>query len=302
MKQGATPIYRRVFAVAAFAAFFVISIGGANAATHSTVSATHSTVSLSLGVTGVGGAVTTKPSGFVRSCAGSRCVYSFDANTAVTLTATAAKPPSRFARWLGACAGPQSSCSILLTESKTVTARFSPVRLYIQPTPREGDVDVRTPGTPCGTGCSQFEYGTTVEIGARECCGFRFDSWSGKCSGQGSTCRFPIFDLAETTPRFRCDGSDCVGTNASPLSRDVKATLYVYGHGTAAINGAKCVGPKLCKFTFERNKAVVVRAYNSSTFDRWGGTVCSGSSPRCQFQAFSTPYGKPQQITAKFRS
>jgi hypothetical protein len=192
-----------------------------------------------------------------------------------------------------------------MTESKAVTARFSPVRLYIQPTPGQGDVDARTPGTGCGTGCSQFEYGTTVEIVARECCGFRFDYWSGKFSGQGNTCRFPIFDLAETTPRFHCE-SDCTASNASPLSRDVKAKLHVYGHGTVAINGTKCVGPtKLstpCRFVFERNKAVVVRAYNSSTFDGWGGTVCSGASPRCQFQAFSTPSGMPQQVTAKFRS
>jgi Divergent InlB B-repeat domain len=295
MKQGAIRIYLGLFAVVAAIAFLVISISGAKAASYSTVS-------LSLRVTGVGSAVTTRPSGVLQGCAGSRCTYGFAPNTAVTLTATASNQGSHFARWLGACTGSQSSCSLLMTESKAVTARFSPVRLYIQPTPGEGSVEVTTPGTYCGFGCTQFEYGTTVKIIARECCGYRFDSWSGTCSDvQGNTCSFRIFDLAETTPRFRCDGSDCVGTSQSPLSRDVKAKLYVYGHGTVAINGKNCTGPTVCQFVFTRNQAVVLRAYGS-TFDRWGGTVCSGSSPRCQFSAFTTPSGIPQRVTATFRS
>jgi hypothetical protein len=188
-----------------------------------------------------------------------------------------------------------------MNQSKMVVARFSPVRLYIQPTPGYGYVEFRTRGTVCGTGCKQFEYGTSVVIIARGCCGYRFDHWTGMCARvQSNACRFPIYDLAETTPRFVCASSDCVGTNQSPLSRDVKATLSVYGHGRVGINGKNCSGPGVCQFVFTRGKAIALRAYES-TFVRWGGTVCSGSSsPRCQFSAFTTPSGRPQRITATF--
>jgi hypothetical protein len=282
-----------LFAVAA--TLLVVSIAGADAATRGQVT-------LGLRVTGVGGAVTATPSGVLSSCSATRCYFRFDPGTPITLAASVSEPRSRFAEWRGACSGSQTTCTLIMSESKSLTAAFSPVPLYIDPTPGKGWVEVRPSGAPCGTGCTEFAYGTGVTLNARACCGYQFDSWSGGCSSvRSSGCRFDMYTLEETTPIFiKCDGGECTNTSEGPLSREVKATLTVYGTGRVGINGKDCRGPnRRCTFSFTRGRPVALRAYDA-TFVRWGGTNCSGSSPRCQFAAFNDPYGNPPRIYATF--
>lgn len=58
------------------------------------------------------------------SC-GTQCTESFDADTSVQLIATPAQG-SRFAGWGGACTGSAPSCSVTVSDTRSVTATFEP--------------------------------------------------------------------------------------------------------------------------------------------------------------------------------
>ena len=77
-------------------------------------------LTVALGGTGKGG-VTSNPSGI--NC-GQTCSASFDPNTLVTLTATAAANSS-FAGWTGASCGSGPTCVVTLSASEKVTAIFT---------------------------------------------------------------------------------------------------------------------------------------------------------------------------------
>jgi hypothetical protein len=66
------------------------------------------------------GTVTSTPSGI--AC-GSDCSQIYLRGTIVTLLATPARN-SRFVRWEGACTGRKSTCTLTLTTSSSVVARF----------------------------------------------------------------------------------------------------------------------------------------------------------------------------------
>jgi Divergent InlB B-repeat domain len=257
-------------------------------------------VELGLGPTGFGGAVLVNPTGALTRCDGPRCFYSFEAGTVVTLTTTISDRGTSFARWLGACTGSAQSCTVTMDRSRLVTARFSPVRLYLEPKPEQGSVTKRPNGTSCGAGCTSYPYGTRVELEATSCCGYSLERWTGMCAPRGSsnTCAFNIHDTTETSPVYYCSSGDCLGVSRSPLSRDVKAKLQVQGSGRVKINGKDCSGP--CDFVFTRGQPLVLRAYTEgSSFLGWEGT-CRGRDPRCQFTAFNHPNGSPPSVVARF--
>jgi hypothetical protein len=73
-------------------------------------------------LTGTGsGSVTSKPTGI--SCP-SDCSQSYSAGTVVTLRA-APRPGSVFAGWSGACTGAALTCTVTVSGSPSVSARFS---------------------------------------------------------------------------------------------------------------------------------------------------------------------------------
>jgi RHS repeat-associated protein len=77
---------------------------------------------LSLNKTGPGtGSVTSSPAGI--DC-GTACSANFTANSDVTLTATPASG-STFTGWFGACTGSAYTCTVTLSQAKTVIATFS---------------------------------------------------------------------------------------------------------------------------------------------------------------------------------
>ena len=77
---------------------------------------------LRVSLTGTGsGSVTSKPAGI--SCP-SDCTESYAAGTVVTLRAVA-RPGSMFAGWSGACTGAAVTCTVTMSGSRSVTARFS---------------------------------------------------------------------------------------------------------------------------------------------------------------------------------
>jgi RHS repeat-associated protein len=92
-------------------------------------------VGYALSVTKSGnGAVTSTPAGI--SC-GSNCSANFAAGSVVTLTAIPAAGTS-FYGWSGACSGTGSSCSVTMSEARSVTASFLEARIANNPEQKGG--------------------------------------------------------------------------------------------------------------------------------------------------------------------
>ena len=89
-------------------------------ATFSAVAPTNYTLTLTKSGSGTG-TITSSPSGI--SC-GSTCSNSFTSGSSVTLTA-AASAGSTFASWGGACSGSATTCSVSLSQARSVTATFN---------------------------------------------------------------------------------------------------------------------------------------------------------------------------------
>jgi hypothetical protein len=261
--------------------------------------ATASDVVLSLDVTGVGASVAAVPTGVLQGCDDDvTCRYRYPAGTRVTLTAMPTSAGSRLARWLGACSGTQSTCSVRLSHDASVAARFSPVQLYTGDFTPGGEVAVDPPGDACGLGCWSFPYGTPLLVEAEPAEGSAFSRWYGLCSAElTSACSFTIVRNVETSAVF-CTGTTCSGLN--PLTQTVTVTANVVGSGSITLNGHACAGR--CSFRLSRGQPVAVRArYNAkgAAFRGWSG-ACLGSAGSCQFAAIKDAASNPPVITARF--
>lgn len=139
--------------------------------------------------TGTGtGVVTSNPSGI--AC-GSDCSNSYTRGRSVTLTAAAAAG-SVFSGWTGACTGTTSTCTVVMTTTRSVTATFtvsSPRLTVTKSGAGLGRVTSSPAGINCGTDCvSRFSGGTPVTLTARPSTGYVFAGWSGACTGLRRTC------------------------------------------------------------------------------------------------------------------
>lgn len=73
-------------------------------------------------------------------------------------------------------------------------------------------------GSPCGTGCSSYVYGSTVEIEAFPATGSRFAGWTGACTGQQAQCLIGINGNLETAVIFEPEGTGPTPTVTSKPS------------------------------------------------------------------------------------
>jgi hypothetical protein len=173
---------------------FTVSTAGAPPTTHL----------LSVAKTGSGnGTVTSNPAGI--NC-GSDCSHSYTAGTVVTLAATPAAGSS-FSGWSGACSG-TSSCSVTMSESRSVTAAFDLVPDNTPPnTSITGDpIGETTDSTPT------FTFGSS-EPGSSFSC--QVDS------GPTVACVSPYTtgELAEGPHTFSVTATDAAGnTDQSPAT------------------------------------------------------------------------------------
>src|SRR5207247_2120312 len=141
------------------------------------------TYTLALSV-GQGGKVTSSPAGI--DC-GATCSASFNAGTAVILTAT---PVSgwMFQGWGGACSG-TGTCSLTMTADQSVSASFSPatytLSLSVVGGPG-GRVVSSSSAIDCGSTCSaNFTAGTQLTLIAVGDHGWGLAGWGGACGGIG---------------------------------------------------------------------------------------------------------------------
>jgi hypothetical protein len=145
---------------------------------------------VALGVTfaGAAGRVTSDLPGLDCSAA---CTTQWDPGTSVTLTA---QPPdtSRFVDWTGACTGPETDCTVQLTQAASVTALFGPLAIPLR-------VSVAGKGrVACSPACTKtFNAGDSLTLRAVPAKGWRFSGWSGACKGTRLVCSPPT-DFALT--------------------------------------------------------------------------------------------------------
>ena len=134
-----------------------------------------------LTITSVGeGAVQVAPTAY-KDAGNGRLLYA--RGSAVTLTATPV-PGSFFEGWEGGCQGTDPTCTLTLDTDAQVLARFGvTVDLTVEGT---GRVVSSPSGLACTQSCKQaFTYDALVTLTATAYAGFRFDGWSGDCTGAG---------------------------------------------------------------------------------------------------------------------
>lgn len=159
---------------------------------------------LSVSKAGSGSGSVTSDFGGV-SC-GLSCSASFVNGLSVVLTASPATGSS-FVGWSGGGCSGTGTCTVSMTEARSVTATFRlrSYKLSIETRGRGAGVVSSSPaGLSCRALCSKmFSYGQSVTLTARPSRGSRFIGWSGGgCSGTG-TCAVSMTQARSVTATFR---------------------------------------------------------------------------------------------------
>jgi hypothetical protein len=211
------------------------------------------------------GMVTSQPAGI--SC-GDECSRAFAGGSQVVLTATAA-PGASFAGWSGACSGTGITCTVAMSQARSVGAAFAGSGQFtLTVTGGTGGIVTTTPGgIDCGTRCvAGFAAGTPVSVIARPQAGYAFSGWSGACSGS-ATCDLVLNGDRSVTATF-----------AVIPSGQVALTVHDYGEGSIVSfpAGINC-GPA-CSASFATGTEVTLTPIPKSghRFVGWTG-ACTGA-------------------------
>ena len=124
-------------------------------------------------------------------------------------------------------------------------------------------------GVDCGGTCSEkFAPGTTVTFTARPDPGYRFDGWSGACSGDGA-CQVVVDSDLDLTASF--------SANVVVVSTQYTLSVYTSGHGSGYVTGGGISCGSRCTGTYQSGTNVTMTAVPEygSTFGGWSG-ACSG--------------------------
>ena len=218
--------------------------------------------------TGSGG-VTSNPAGI--DC-GATCTHQYSDNTMVTLTATA-DPGSSFTGWSGeGCTG-TGTCSVTMSQARTVTATFTQNALHDLTVNKDGTgtggVTSSPVGIDCGATCTYgFPEGVSVTLTATPTFGSTFAGWSGEgCTGTG-TCIVSMTQARTVTATFT-------------LLPTHTLTVTKAGNGSGSVSsspaGIDCGAT--CSHAFPEGSPITLTATAAagSTFTGWSGSGCSGT-------------------------
>jgi len=238
---------------------------------------------LAVSVTG-SGVVTSDPAGI--DC-GQTCVFSPRTGD-VALTATPATG-WQFDGWGGDCAGAARQTSIVMDADKSCAATFSQIPgLFFTltvTTTGSGRVTSSPGGIDCGADCVElYADGTMVTLTAAPDPGFRFDGWSGDCSGPDASAAVTMDTDRACGASFSPAGGPftlTIAINAPPGSAG--AIIGVDPPGNP-INCRRGGGPD-CAEAFPAGTVVVVRPSDSSLetglFANWLGCDTVGLMFQC---------------------
>lgn len=177
-----------------------------------------STYALTVTKTG-SGTVTSSPSGI--NC-GTDCTESYTSGTNVTLTATAATGSS-FSGWGGACSGTSTTCTVSMSEAKTVSANFiGTLSNGMQLTALSGALD------------SETRYAITVPAGATN---LKIVT----SGGTGDVDVYVRFGSMPTTTTYDCRAYSPGNGETCTLAAPFAGTYYVLLVGYEAFSGVALV-------------------------------------------------------------
>ena len=223
-------------------------------------------------------------------------VYDDGANATVTATPNSGY---RFNRWSGACTG-TGTCSVAMTADRSVTAHFT--RTYT----------LTTSASPSGggtvSGGGAYDTGTDVTVTATANTGYRFDRWSGACTGSGAcsvtmsanrsvTAHF-IVRYTLTTSASPSGGGTVSGGGTYDTGTDVTVTASPNsGYRFDRWSGA-CTGTGTCSVSMNAARSVTAHfiaryALTTSASPSGGGSVSGGRYVRRRDGGHG--YGQPQQ-------
>ena len=133
----------------------------------------------------------------------------------VTLTATPA-PGQQLEAWGEGCSGVATTCTVVMSADRVVTARFRPTPPGPPPAPpgsanltvmASAGGSVSGAGIACPTDCVEpLALGSSATLSAAPAAGYRFEGWQGACTGTGgcvATVGGPTLVRAEFGPLRR---------------------------------------------------------------------------------------------------
>jgi hypothetical protein len=144
---------------------------------------------------------------------GGLCDATYELGTVVTLT-TLPATGSELTAWDGCDAVSGTTCTVTMSEARTVTATFSlqrfPLNVTKSSTLGVGDGTVSSTSSPdspdqidCGPTCSvDFDYGTVVTLTATPGLASMFDGWSGCDQVSGAICSVSVTQERTVTAHF----------------------------------------------------------------------------------------------------
>jgi DNA-binding beta-propeller fold protein YncE len=219
---------------------------------------------------------------------GPTCVAEYPDGEAVSLVATPA-PHSEFRGWSVAgqpnsCLDVNSSCQFTMSADREVTAEFVAIpqhRLQLSVS-GQGLVNSTPSRLSCRSQCSaEFDAGSQVTLTPEPAEGFRFEGFSGACSGQSSCTVAMTGDLSVGAVFVPASAPERV----HPPSSTSLLLLVAGGDGTGSVSsdpaGLDC--GLVCSATFPTGTGLTLKASPDpgSRFVGWSGcdTVAAG---RCR--------------------
>lgn len=211
------------------------------------------------------------------------CSASFALNTTITLIATPATGAT-FVGWTGACGGSATTCTILMSATKDVTAQFTGgavpgATTFALSVSVNGNGLVTGGGIRCGDGsivCTANQTANaSVTLTATPDTGATFAGWGGACTGT-SICTVTMTAARSVSATF-------TGGTTPPPTTQVTLTVTVTGKGTVRGGVIACGNGQIsCSASLSPNSSVVLTATaaTGATFTGWGG-ACTGTAKTC---------------------
>jgi uncharacterized repeat protein (TIGR02543 family) len=211
---------------------------------------------------------------------GEVCSASFAQNATVTLVATPATG-ALFAGWSGACGGTATTCTVLMSAARSVSATFTGGTTgagFALTVSVAGSGSVVGGGISCGNGattCSANQApNATVTLVATPASGQTFTGWGGACAGTATTCTVVMTAARSVTATFSGGGTG---------GATVQLAVTVTGSGVVSGGGISCGnGSTTCRASVSSGSTVTLVATptGGATFRGWGGS-CNGASATC---------------------
>ncbi|HZG36384.1 MAG TPA: hypothetical protein VEY87_11110, partial [Gaiellaceae bacterium] len=205
---------------------------------------------------------------------GVTCEVGHTSGATVTLTAVP-QGADTFVGWSGgSCTGASLTCTVTMSQSRTVTAAFTGVTSFPLTVSKvgSGTVNASSGSLACGATCTAlYADGASVTLTATPSAGYVFDGWTGEgCSSTG-TCTVTMSQARSVTASFTeqtfmlsvaTTGNGTVSANLGTISCGNGSTFCsdVYGSGT--------------------NVTLTAAAGTNQSFTGWSG-ACTGTSPTC---------------------